>query len=252
MSGKVYLVGAGPGSADLLTVKAARLIALADIILYDALVCDDVLALAPNARKVPVGKRSGKVSADQAFINRLLVASARDGGVVVRLKGGDPMIFGRAHEEILACANASIEVEVVPGITAASAAAAHLGISLTMRGVARSVVFVTPTVAKNGQQDDAWADAAIASHTVAIYMGAREAERVMQALVSRGTPLSHPVVLVQDAGRPKAYQKAGCLSELPDLARNLGLGPVILLVGDVFANMMISADQLPNELARHA
>jgi uroporphyrin-III C-methyltransferase len=211
-----------------------------------------VLALAPNARKIPVGKRSGQVSADQAFINRLLVASAREGGVVVRLKGGDPMIFGRAHEEILACANASIDVEVVPGITAASAAAAHLGASLTMRGVARSVVFVTPTVAKNGEHDDAWADAAFASQTVAIYMGAREAQRVMHALVSRGTPLTHPVVLVQDAGRPEAHHKAGCLNDLPELAGNLGAGPVILLLGDVFADVMTSTNQVPHELARHA
>jgi uroporphyrin-III C-methyltransferase len=242
VTAKVYLVGAGPGGVDLLTLKAARLLGQADVILYDALVCNEVLALAPQARKVAVGKRGGQVSTDQAFINRLLVGSARYGSLVVRLKGGDPMMFGRAHEEIEACQKAGIEVEVVPGITAASAAAAHIGTSLTKRGVSRSVAFVTPTVAKNEQDDSSWADAAVASQTVAIYMGVGQAEAVRDALMTRGLRGDLPVVLVQDAGRPSAHYRAGILAELPNLTTRLGIGPTMLLVGEVFAKLMDEAD----------
>ena len=134
---KVYLVGAGPGAPDLLTLRAARLLAEADIVFYDALVHPDTVALAIKAKKVAVGKRAGQVSTDQRFINRQLVEAARHYQNVVRLKGGDPMIFGRAQEEIDALKDAGIDFEVTPGITAALAASASLGISLTRRGVAR-------------------------------------------------------------------------------------------------------------------
>src|SRR3954465_4811898 len=146
MSGTVYLVGAGPGAADLLTLRAARLLAEADIVFHDALVPEAILALAVRAEKVPVGKRCGRHSTAQRFINKRLADAARTHRVVVRLKGGDPLLFGRAQEEIGALEAAGVPYEVVPGITAALAAAAELGTSLTQRGTVRSVSFVTPRV----------------------------------------------------------------------------------------------------------
>ena len=145
--GKVYLIGAGPGAADLITVRGARLLAQADAVLHDALVTDEMLAHCPQAVKINVGKRCGKKSTAQLFINKLLVNSARKYQTVVRLKGGDPMLFGRADEELHALEEAGIEYEVVPGITAALAAASAVGAPLTKRGVARSVTFFTSSTA---------------------------------------------------------------------------------------------------------
>ena len=252
MNATVYLVGAGPGSADLLTVKAARLLSQAHVVLHDALVCQDVLDLAPNARKILVGKRAGHVSTEQGFINRLLVASAKDGQVVVRLKGGDPMIFGRAHEEIEACRKAGINVEVVPGITTATAAAAQLVTSLTLRGVSRSVAIVTPTVAQGSVTDDSWADAAVASQTITIYMGVGEAVRVQAALLARGLSPATPVVIAHDVGRPSAGHVAGHLSDLHELGHNLGTGPRILLLGEVFASRVETSNVIAASQAQHA
>ena len=152
MTGKVYLVGAGPGAPDLLTLRAARLLGEADIVFHDALVHPETIALAVRAEKVAVGKRCGRHSTAQRFINKRLVDAAGKHAVVVRLKGGDPMLFGRAQEEIDALAAAGIEFEVVPGITAALAASAGIGVSLTRRGLGRSVAFVTPRV---GEGEDA-------------------------------------------------------------------------------------------------
>jgi uroporphyrin-III C-methyltransferase len=241
VTGKVYLVGAGPGGIDLLTVKAARLIGQADVLLYDALVTPDIVELARGARKICVGKRGGQASTDQAFINRLLIASARDGGVVVRLKGGDPMIFGRAQEEIEACRAANVEVEVVAGVTAASAAAAQLGMSLTQRGIARSLAFVTPTHGRGMLDDDTWADGLVPTQSIAIYMGKGQSARVQHVLRARGFADTAPIVLVHDVGRDKAGHVAGILSNLPELANNATNGPMIMLVGEVFKGIA-SAD----------
>ena len=145
-TGTVYLVGAGPGAPDLLTVRAARLLAEADVVFHDALVHPETVALAVRAQKIAVGKRCGRHSTAQQFINKRLVDAARKHAVVVRLKGGDPMIFGRSQEEIDALQAAGIAVEIVPGITAALAAAAELRVSLTRRGLSRSVTFATPRV----------------------------------------------------------------------------------------------------------
>ena len=171
MSGKVYLVGAGPGAPDLLTLRAARLLGEADVVLHDALVHPDTLALAARAERIPVGKRCGRQSSAQRFINKRLVDAARRHRIVVRLKGGDPMLFGRAQEEISALEHAGIECEVVPGVTAALAAAADLGVSLTQRGAARSVAFVTPRVGE-GEAPSQWARTVAAADTAVIYMGA--------------------------------------------------------------------------------
>ncbi len=236
MSGKVYLVGAGPGAADLLTVRAARLLAQADIILYDALVEAEVLALAPGARKLNVGKRANRPSTDQAFINRLLVRAARSYAIVVRLKGGDPMLFGRAQEEMEACRRAGVAVEVVPGISAAFAAAAEAQCSLSQRGVSRSVAFVTPATARGEVECDDWADAAAAADSVAIYMGAGAANRVRAALLQRGVAGATPVLLAESAGRNGARRVRGSLRDLAELAQDLGDGPALLLVGEAFAD----------------
>jgi uroporphyrin-III C-methyltransferase len=235
MSGIVYLVGAGPGAADLLTVRAARLLARADVVLHDALVEPEVLALAPQARKLNVGKRAGKPSTDQAFINRLLVRAARSYELVVRLKGGDPMLFGRAQEEIEACRRAGVAVEIVPGISAAFAAAAEVQASLTQRGVSRSVVLVTPATARGDEACDAWADAAAAAESAAIYMGAGSALLVREALSSRAIPALTPIVLVENAGRAETRRVRGTLASLVELVRDVGDGPALLLLGEAFA-----------------
>ena len=159
--GTVYLVGAGPGAPDLLTLRAARLLGEADIVFHDALVHPDTLALAARAEKIAVGKRCGKHSTAQRFINKRLVDAAREHRVVVRLKGGDPMLFGRAQEEIDALQAAGIPFEVVPGVTAALAASAQLGISLTRRGVARTITFVTPRIGDDETATN-WAAAVVA------------------------------------------------------------------------------------------
>lgn len=236
MTGTVYLVGAGPGAADLLTVRAARLLSEADLVLHDALVEPEALALAPQARKLNVGKRANRPSTDQAFINRLLVRAARSRRVIVRLKGGDPMLFGRAQEEIDACRKAGVRVEVVPGVSAAFAAAAEAQASLTQRGVARSVAFVTPSYGRGENAKADWADAAAAADSVALYMGASHAPRVREALLARGVAGSTPVVLAESAGRPEARRIVGVLTDLVDLAQRAGDGPVLLLLGEAFAD----------------
>jgi len=235
MSGGVYLVGAGPGAADLLTLRAARLLAQADVVLHDALVSADVLALAPQAKLYNVGKRGGRPSVDQRFICRLLVRMGLRHRVVVRLKGGDPSLFGRAAEEIDACRAAGIPVSIVPGVSAGFAAAASLGASLTLRGVARSVMFVTPTAAKNGVETTAWADAAAAAETVVVYMGATHAERVRDELIARGVPASRPIVFIENASAPNERIIRGTLADIPELAAQLGDGPALLIIGEAMA-----------------
>lgn len=234
MAGTVFLVGAGPGSADLLTLKAARLLAEAELVLHDALVSDEVLALASRARKLNVGKRAGRHSTDQAVINRLLVRAAQRHRVVVRLKGGDPMLFGRAQEEIDALRAASVAYEVVPGVSAAFAAAAEVAQSLTHRRISRSVVFVTPAVARGAEADDRWADAAAAADTAVIYMGKSAAARVRDALIARGIPARRPAVLVENASRAAA-KVGGSVGSLAAMAAEAGDGPALLIIGEAFA-----------------
>ncbi|HZX28546.1 MAG TPA: uroporphyrinogen-III C-methyltransferase, partial [Telluria sp.] len=169
--GKVYLVGAGPGAQDLITVRGARLLSQADVVLYDALVIPEMLELCAKAELIPVGKRSGQRSTAQQDINARLVDCARRHRTVVRLKGGDPMMFGRADEELRACEQAGIEVEVVPGITTALAAAASTLQPLTKRGVARSVSFFTSSTAPGHPDEPALPQ----TDTLIQYMGGREA-----------------------------------------------------------------------------
>ena len=238
--GKVYLVGAGPGAADLLTLRAARILAQADVVFHDALVDEEVLALAPQARQVAVGKRFGRLSTAQHFINKQLVDAARRHACVVRLKGGDPMLFGRAQEEISALAEAGIEVEAVPGISAAFGASASVGISLTRRGLSRSVVFLTPSVGQ-GEPGHAWADAARGADTVVLYMASRQAEAIVAGLAAAGVPGSRPAVLVENASLPGERILPTTVARLPEAARQLGGGPALILVGDVYAELIAQA-----------
>jgi uroporphyrin-III C-methyltransferase len=238
--GTVYLVGAGPGAADLLTVRAVRILQRADVIFHDALTEKAVLALAPQAEKIAVGKRCGRHSTAQAFINKRLIDAARKHAVVVRLKGGDPMLFGRAQEEIDALRAAGVPFEVVPGVTAALAAAAELGVSLTRRGAARSVAFATPRV---GQKERAsnWAEALASADTAAIYMGASEARAITEALIAQGKPANLPVVAVESASLPNARRWHTTLAELPKLAAETFTGPIVLLLGEVFAEAVAAS-----------
>ena len=231
---RVWLVGAGPGRADLLTLRAARLLAQADIVFHDALVQQEILALAPQAELVSVGKRCGRHSTAQRFINKRLVDAARSHRCVVRLKGGDPMLFGRAQEEIDALHAAGIAVEVVPGVTAALASSAALGVSLTRRGTSRNVVFATPRVGEDQQPGD-WAASVVAADTAVIYMGAGEADAITATLVARGLAPSTPVALVESASLAGERVAAGCLDQLPALAQRVGAGPATILLGEVFA-----------------
>ncbi len=246
-SGKVYLVGAGPGAPDLLTLRAARLLAAADIVFHDALVHPEVLALAPRAELVAVGKRCGRHSTAQVFINKRLIDAARKHRVVVRLKGGDPLLFGRAQEEIDALAAAGIAFEVVPGVTAALAAAADLGVSLTRRGASRNVAFATPRVG-DGEAASDWAAPLPAADTGALYMGAGEAA----ALIARGKPASLPVVAVENASLSGARRWVTTLGGLPRLAEEAFTGPVVLLLGEVFAHVEAASAPAAAPLLRAA
>ncbi len=241
--GTVYLVGAGPGAPDLLTLRAARLLAEADIVFYDALVHPETLALAARADKVAVGKRCGKHSTAQRFINKRLADAARRHRVVVRLKGGDPMLFGRAHEEISFLKESSIPVEVVPGITAALAASAELGVSLTRRGLSRSVTFVTPRVGA-GEPESNWARAACGADTAAIYMGAGEGPEIAAALIAAGKPSSTPVAIVENASLDTARVWRATLEHLPRLTG----GPVLILVGEVYREVREGSTEAANAI----
>ncbi|HEX9435191.1 MAG TPA: uroporphyrinogen-III C-methyltransferase [Burkholderiales bacterium] len=235
MKGTVYLVGAGPGAADLLTVRAARLLTEADIVFHDALVPEAILALASRAEKIAVGKRCGRHSTAQQFINKRLADAARHHRVVVRLKGGDPMLFGRAQEEIRFLRLRGIAVEIVPGVTAALAASADLGVSLTQRGLARSVSFVTPRVGA-GEAASSWVAAVLAADTAAIYMGAGDAPAISQALISAGKPPSTPVAVVENASLAEERAVCGRLDALPALATQLSGGPALIFLGEVFSD----------------
>lgn len=234
--GKVYLVGAGPGAPDLLTLRALRLLERADIVFHDALIDSTVLGLAAHAELIAVGKRHGRHSARQPIINRQLVEAARTHDLVVRLKGGDPMIFGRAQEEIDALREAGVEIEVVPGVTAASAASAALQVSLTCRGVSRNLVFATPRVGESEGASD-WAAPLASAHTAAIYMAAHEAAQITAQLQALGRAPDTPVVLVENATLAQQRVWTGTLARLHESA-SLGLvGPALILVGEVFRGL---------------
>ncbi|WP_430414085.1 uroporphyrinogen-III C-methyltransferase [Parasphingorhabdus sp.] len=231
--GTVWLVGAGPGDPDLLTRKAEKLICAASIIFYDALVGCGVLDLIPShVKRVPVGKRSGRHSKDQRSINQMLVDAAKSGERVVRLKGGDPAIFGRASEEMDELAAHDIVFQICPGITAASAAAASANKSLTLRGLARKLIFVTAH-AKSGEPLDLdWQSLADPGATLAVYMGKSSAETVSKSLIAAGMAKGTPAVLVENASLENERIFHSRIDLLPLAAKTaLGNGPAIMLIG---------------------
>jgi len=235
VSGTVYLVGAGPGAPDLLTLRAARLLARADIVFFDALVHPEIVALAVNAEKVAVGKRCGRHSAAQRFINKRLIDAAARYSTIVRLKGGDPMLFGRAQEEIDALQEAGISVEVVPGITAALAACADLKISFTQRGISRHVALVTPRIGA-GQDASDWIRTVCNADSAAIYMAAGQASALSADLMAAGMAPDTAVLLVENVTLPDARRIRTSLSALPEATLQLGSGPAIILLGAAFAH----------------
>src|SRR5438876_1461276 len=230
MSGVVYLIGAGPGAPDLLTLRAAKLLEKADIVFHDALVHPDTLALAEHAEKIAVGKRCGKHSTAQKFINKRLIDAAKVHAVVVRLKGGDPMLFGRAQEEIDALEAAGIRYEVVPGVTAALAACAELGIALTQRGSVRSVALVTPRVAQ-GENASEWARSIAAADCGAIYMGSGQAAAIASALLAAGSAPTLPVAVVERASLSDARIVYTTLAALGEFENAAVAGPALIFIG---------------------
>lgn len=231
---RVALVGAGPGGADLLTLRAADRIRRADILLVDRLVDPDVLSLArPGARIMSVGKSKGDHPVPQEEICRRLVEAARTGAFVVRLKGGDPFIFGRGGEEMEALAAAGIPFEIVPGVTSALAAAAAARAPLTHRGVAQSVVFVTGHAALGGEPDLDWASLARPNQTVVVFMGVGAAPVLVHRLIGAGRSPATPVAVVENASRPQERILRTTLDGMADLlaAENVA-GPAILIIGE--------------------
>lgn len=233
-SGTVWLVGAGPGDPDLLTRKAEKLIKAASVIFYDALVGNGVLELAPpSARLVPVGKRAGRHSKDQPTINQMVVDAALAGERVVRLKGGDPSIFGRVTEEVEACRAHAIPYHICPGVTAASAVAASAGLSLTLRGLARKLTFITAHARAGEELDLDWQSLVDPKATLAIYMGKAAGAIISRKLIAAGLLGDTPVLLVENASLPEERQFFTRLDLLALSARSaLGSGPALLLIGE--------------------
>ncbi len=230
-AGRVYLIGAGPGDPELLTLKAVRALAAADVVLIDDLVDRGVLEHAPRARVVPVGKRGGCRSTPQAFIEKLMIRLARRGQVVARVKGGDPFVFGRGGEEMLALAAAGIECTVVPGITAGVGVPAALGIPVTHRDLARGVTFVTAHARDGGGPD--WAALARTGTTLVIYMGMQRIDRIVAALAAAGMAAT-PVAVIERGTTPAQRCVTGNVATIAGLARAAQLGsPALIVVGAV-------------------
>lgn len=247
--GHVALVGAGPGAEDLLTLRAHRLLMEADVILYDALVPDAVVAMGRrDAARLSVGKRKGCHSKTQSEINGLLVQLAQAGKRVVRLKSGDPLVFGRAGEEMQAMRDAGVSYEVVPGVTSAFAAAADFELPLTLRGVTSSMVFTTGHDLKGGSLPD-WARLAISGATVAVYMGRSVAADVAGRLIEAGLSPDTAVAVVENASLKHRRRFHGTLADLPSLeARHDLTGPVMSIIGDAVAGANF---ELSEPLAAH-
>ncbi len=241
----VWLVGAGPGDPDLLTRKAERLIVAADIVFYDALVGPGVLDLIPaGVERVSVGKRSGRHSKDQRSINELIAAAALSGQRVVRLKGGDPSIFGRSTEEIDHLAAHGVMTRICPGITAASAAAASGGASLTLRGLARKLTLVTAHARAGEALDLDWFALAAPDATLAVYMGRAAAGEVARNLIAAGRGADTPVMVAVNVSLPTERIIRGRLSALAFLVETIGeTDPALLLIGEAVAAPAVSVDR---------
>lgn len=236
-TGSVALVGAGPGDPDLLTVKAARLIGEAEVIFADRLVGKGILELAnPAAQIVPVGKSKGEHSVPQDEIHARMIAAARDGKRVVRLKGGDPFIFGRGGEEVEALRAADVDVEVVPGISAALGVAASAQIPLTHRDLAQAVTFVTGHARLGEEPDLDWHALARGNQTVVVYMGVGTAGTIAARLVAAGREAATPVAVIENGTREDEIRAFGMLGDLNEIIQRAGIqGPALLIIGEVAA-----------------
>ncbi len=250
--GRVTLVGAGPGDPDLLTIKALKALQAADVLVHDGLVSGEILDLAPQARRIDVAKRKSRHTLPQDDINQLLVALAREGLEVVRLKGGDPFLFGRGGEELSACREAGVDCTVVPGVTAALAASAGAGAPLTHRGSAQAVTFVTGHAA-HGEPDLDWTALARPNQTVVVYMGVSTAGFIAERLTAAGRAGSTPALVVENASRADERRILTTLAGLATATEGLK-GPALLMVGEAMAMAEIPtiSGQVPGSVATAA
>ena len=248
--GTIHLVGAGPGDADLLTLRAARLIESAALIVHDGLVDASILALSrPDARLVSVAKRRAHHTLPQDDINALLVREARKGRDVVRLKGGDPFVFGRGGEEMEAAQAAGVRVEIVPGVSAANGAAAAAGIALTHRDASSIVSFVAGQCKGLAEQD--WAGLAGKGRTLVIYMGIKTAPQIAEKLMADGLAPDMPVAVIENGARPDMRVLRGPLAGLPDMVeRERVVSPALIVIGEVTARDDIHVAACVEEFVR--
>ncbi|OSI08442.1 siroheme synthase [Neisseria animaloris] len=232
--GEVVLVGAGPGDAGLLTLHALHAVQAADVVLYDALVSDEIMALVrKDAEKISVGKRAGAHHVQQEATNRLLVQYAQEGKRVVRLKGGDPFVFGRGGEEAKVLKDAGIPYRIIPGVTAALGATAYAGIPLTYRDIAQSALFITGHSCHNGNEPD-WRTLALSNQTLVVYMGTLRAADITAKLIEYGRSADTPVAVVSNGTLPNQSVQTGRLKDLPLLAENAER-PALMVIGEVAA-----------------
>ncbi len=231
MTGRVYLVGTGPGDPELLTVKAWRLLQDSDVVVYDRLVSDEILEqIPPGVSRINVGKRSGHHPVPQPEINALLRRLAEAEHAVVRLKGGDPFVFGRGSEEAAYLARHRIPFEVVPGITSASAVSAYAGIPLTHRGLASGVQFVTGHSQAGQELDLDWRTLADPDRTLVIYMGLANIEYITRELIAAGLPATTPAAAIEQGTTARQRRLLTTLAELPRTVREAGVAPPVLFV----------------------
>lgn len=234
--GKVYLVGAGPGDAGLMTLKGKALLETCDVVLYDALVSDEILAMInPIAEKIHAGKRRGHHSLLQEETTQLLIEKAQSHAIIVRLKGGDPFIFGRGGEELADLRSHGIEVEVVPGITSGIAAPAYAGIPLTHRDFSSSVIFVTGHESAGKYRPEIqWTAIAQAAETIVVYMGLHNLPEIVSKLILAGLPDSTPVALIRQGTRADQSELIGCLSNIVELVQETKFAPpAIAVIGNI-------------------
>ena len=249
--GEVALIGAGPGDVELLTLKAIRFLQQADVVLYDYLVSEEIMALVPSDTiLVCVGKRAGHHSVPQEKTNQLLVDFAKQGHRVVRIKGGDPFIFGRGGEELEVLADAGISFQVIPGITAAAGATAYAGIPLTHRDYAQSAMFITGHLKAESDQMD-WSTLARGNQTLVIYMGLMKSEYIETQLVEHGRSPETPIAIIERGTQRTQKIFKGQLSQLAELAKD-AQSPSLIVIGEVvsLSDKLAWFNPQPNEQQR--
>ncbi len=245
-TGKVYLIGAGPGDPDLLTIKALRMLEKSDVVVYDRLVSPEILAFSPNnAKKISVGKSPDNHPVSQEEINKLLVKFAKEGHTVARLKGGDPLIFGRGAEEALHLNNNGISVEYAPGITAAQGVSLTCGVPLTYRNIATSVQIITGHKQSNSQLDFDWKSLANPDTTLIIYMGVSSIGNIAENLILAGLDKQTPVLAVENATTPQERRIVSQLNQISKDVNDAELrSPVVFIIGKVVSHSLEFSEQI--------